>query len=71
MIDTSVAPPPAVLVHAAPLSVASDASIAAYLAAGDRVHMLAGIFGLVCVALVALLMVTWALGLLPGTVRLV
>jgi hypothetical protein len=73
MLNTLVAPPPpAVLVHAAPLSVASEASIAAYLAAGDRAHMLAGIFGLVCVGLIALLlMLTWALGLLPGTVRLV
>jgi len=77
MIETSVARPSAVLVQAppppppsTPLSAASDASIATYLAAGDRMRVLTGIFGLICVGLIALLMLTWALGLLPGAVKL-
>jgi hypothetical protein len=76
VIETSVAPSGAVLVQpSAPLSPTlsadSDASIAAYVAAGDRMYMLAGMFGLVCVGLIALLLLAFALGLLSAVVRLV
>jgi uncharacterized iron-regulated membrane protein len=51
-------------------SAATDASIAAYAASGQRMHALTGVFGLLGAGLIVLLGLTWALGLLPGAVRL-
>ena len=55
---------------AIPLSAADQSSITAYLSAGDRAAVLFDIVWKVCVGLMVLILVTWALGLLPGAVRL-
>jgi hypothetical protein len=45
-----------------------DASIAAYLGAGDRMAMIMGLTMKVCGALIVLLALAWALRVLPGAV---
>jgi hypothetical protein len=55
---------------AIPLSAADQASIDAYLGAGERAAVAFDIASKVCVGLMVLTLVTWALGLLPGAVRL-
>lgn len=49
---------------------ASDASIARYLAAGDRMRAIMDAGLKICAALAVLVIAAWALGLLPGAVRL-
>jgi hypothetical protein len=49
---------------------AADASIARYNASGDQVRSLMDLMWKVCVALFVLVLLTWALGLLPGAVKL-
>jgi hypothetical protein len=49
---------------------ATDASIARYLASGERMHVIADVGWKICAALAVLIIVAWALGLLPGAVRL-
>jgi hypothetical protein len=51
-------------------SAAIDASIDAYLGAGDGMAMIMGLTLKVCAALIVLIAVAWALGVLPGAVRL-
>jgi len=46
---------------------ASNAGIDAYLGAGDHMAIIMDITGKVCMALIA---VAWAIGVLPGAVRL-
>ncbi len=55
---------------ALPLSAAGQASIDAYLGAGERAAVVFDVTWKVCVGLMVLTLVTWALGLLPGAVRL-
>jgi hypothetical protein len=55
---------------AIPLSAVDQASIDAYLGAGERAAVVFDIASKVCVGLMVLTLVTWALGLLPGAVRL-
>lgn len=53
-----------------PLSAADQASIDAYLGAGERAAVLFDVAWKLCVGLMVLTLVTWALGLLPGAVQL-
>jgi hypothetical protein len=46
------------------------ASIDAYLGSAERMALLADVVWKVCVVLGVLVVVTWALGVLPGAVRL-
>jgi hypothetical protein len=48
----------------------AEASIERYLSSGDRVAALLDPVWKVCVALIGLILVAWALGLLPAAVRL-
>jgi hypothetical protein len=50
-------------------SPATDASIAAYMASGERVRTLMDIGWKVCLALFVLVALAWAFGALPGAVR--
>jgi hypothetical protein len=50
-------------------SQATSASIARYLASGERVRMLTGVGFKVCIVLAVLVVLAWALGLLPVTTR--
>jgi hypothetical protein len=74
MVDVAVATPPPAGVVVEPsklgVSVASDASIAAYLAAGQRMATVMDLTLKVCVALLALVALAWVFGLLPGAVKL-
>ncbi len=47
-----------------------DASIAAYLGAGERMQTLMDITWKSCAALLVLIVIAWAMGLLPIAVRL-
>jgi hypothetical protein len=47
-----------------------QASIDAYLGAGERAAVLFDVAWKLCVGLMVLTLVTWALGLLPGAVQL-
>ena len=49
---------------------ASNAGIEAYLGAGDHMAMIMDITSKIGMALVALIALAWALGVLPGAVRL-
>jgi hypothetical protein len=49
---------------------ATEASIARYVAAGERMRVFADVALKICAALAVLIVVAWALGLLPGAVRL-
>jgi hypothetical protein len=51
-------------------SPATDASIAAYLGAGERMQTLMDITWKICAALLVLIVIAWAMGLLPVAVRL-
>ncbi len=55
---------------ALPLTAADQASIDAYLGAAERVDVLFDAAWKLCAGLMVLTLVTWALGLLPGAVRL-
>jgi hypothetical protein len=78
MVDAVVpAPVPVIPVVAPPHTVASlgstaeiEASINAYLGAGDGMATIMGLTLWACAALIALIAVAWALGVLPGAVRL-
>ena len=69
MID---APPPPATATSVPLqfNAETDQHIASYLAAGDRVATFMGFTLVVCAVLLVLIAVGWALGLLPGAIRL-
>jgi hypothetical protein len=74
MTDARVATANAVLVgssasHVAPPT-GSGAGIEAYLASAERTRVIAGTTVYVTGALIVLIMFAWALGLLPGAVRL-
>ena len=49
---------------------AADASIARYLAAGEGMRVIADVGWKICAALFVLVAVAWAVGVLPGAVRL-
>jgi hypothetical protein len=51
-------------------SAAADASIAAYLKAGERMRLIMDLTMIVCVGLLLLVIVAWTMGVLPGAVRL-
>lgn len=51
------------------MSAATDASIAAYLAAGERMRVIAGYVAIACLALMVLFVLAMAVGLIPVTVR--
>ena len=51
-------------------SAIADASIAAYLAAGERMRIVAQWVGIACVGLLVIIAVAWAMGLLPKAVEL-
>ena len=75
MIQTTVAAPGSVSVTPSPaapqpLSAAAAASIAAYVAAGERMRIIAQWLGLACVGLLVIIAVAWAMGLLPLAVAL-
>ena len=57
---------------AAPLgtSAAATASIDAYLGAGDGMAMIMGLTLKVCGVLIVLIALAWAIGMLPGAVKL-
>jgi hypothetical protein len=48
----------------------TDASIAAYLGAGERMQTLMDLTWKSCAVLLALIVIAWAMGLLPVAVRL-
>jgi hypothetical protein len=56
---------------AIPLSAADQASIDAYLGAGERMAVLMSLVWKLCVGLIGLTLVAWILGVLPVAVRLV
>jgi hypothetical protein len=74
MVGLTAAPPIAVLEKpdAAWLgdNAATDASIAHYLSAGDSIATLMDLTWKICAALFVLVAVAWAMGMLPGAVRL-
>jgi hypothetical protein len=49
---------------------ATDASIAAYLGAGERMQTLMDLTWKACAGLLVLIVIAWAIGLLPVAVRL-
>jgi hypothetical protein len=49
---------------------ADRASVAGYLASGDRMANLAGVVWKACVPLILLILAAWVLGVLPVAVRL-
>ena len=49
---------------------ATDASIARYVVAGERMRVMADAGWKFCAAFAVLIVVAWALGLLPGAVKL-
>jgi hypothetical protein len=51
-------------------SAAADANIAAYLNAGDRMRVIMELTMIACAGLLLVVIVAWAVGLLPGAVRL-
>jgi hypothetical protein len=55
---------------AIPLTAADRASMDAYLIAGERMAVLLDVVWKLCVALMVLTLAAWALGMLPGAVRL-
>ena len=67
-----VAPPLSATATSVPLqfNAETDQHIASYLAAGDRVAAFMGFTLIVCAVLLVLIAGGWALGLLPGAVRL-
>lgn len=52
-----------------PLSAQEQASIDAYLAAGDRMAILMGLVWKIGIGLMVLILAAWLLGALPGAVR--
>jgi hypothetical protein len=48
----------------------ADATFARYAAAGDRMRVIADVGLKICAVLAVLVLVAWALGLLPGAVKL-
>jgi hypothetical protein len=70
---TLAVPPldPAVPVNAVPATNQSiNDGIDAYLGAGDHMAMIMDITGKICMGLIALIALAWALGVLPGAVKL-
>jgi hypothetical protein len=74
MVDRAIAPGVAVAAPSAPARLGedplTDASIAAYLGAGERMQSLMDLTWKSCAVLLVLIAVAWALGLLPIAVRL-
>jgi hypothetical protein len=72
MVDMAVSPGVAAPPSAAPLgdSPATDASIASYLGAGERMQALMDVTWKTCAVVLVLVALAWAFGLLPGAVRL-
>jgi hypothetical protein len=75
MIETPVAKPVTTVVEpSTPAwlgeSAAAEASIAAYLNAGDRMRVIMELTMIACAALLLLVIVAWGVGMLPGAVRL-
>ena len=74
MVDVIVPPrdPAVAVVEPSPpaASAASNASIDAYLGAGEGMSAIMGSTMIVCLALIVLIVVAWALGALPSAVRL-
>jgi hypothetical protein len=74
MVDMAISPGVAVVEPptAARLgdNAATDASIAAYLGAGERMQSLMDLTWKTCAGLLVLIVVAWALGMLPVAVRL-
>ncbi|MDQ6672634.1 MAG: hypothetical protein M3069_18155 [Chloroflexota bacterium] len=66
---TSVASPPAPA-GSPGISAAANTSIDAYLGAGDGMASIMGSTVIVCAALLVLIAAAWAIGVLPGAVRL-
>lgn len=74
MVDMAVSPRAAVLEPPTTPrlgdNAATDASIAAYLGAGERMQGLMDVTWKVCAVVLALIVVAWALGVLPVAVKL-
>ena len=73
LVELVTAPTPAVFEPSVAAwlgdNAATDASIARYLAAGERTRVIADAALKICVALVVLLIAAWAIGILPGAAR--
>jgi hypothetical protein len=71
---TLAVPPRDPTVAATPSGIAPNQSIIdgidAYLGAGDHMARMMDITGKICMALIALIALAWAIGVLPGAVRL-
>jgi hypothetical protein len=67
---TGVVEAPAAPASNAEWLAASNAGIEAYLSAGDHMAMIMDITGKIGMGLIALIALAWALGVLPGAVRL-
>jgi len=62
-----IQPSPATLVA---VSTATEASIAAYFAAGEHMRILAGWVAVACLGMLIFVATAWALGVLPVAVKL-
>lgn len=76
MVQASAAVPAPVVIQqtlapSVAMGAATDASIAAYIAAGERMRILAGWVALAGVGVMLIVAIAWALGVLPVAVRLV
>jgi hypothetical protein len=69
-MTTVIESSPAGATPGVPLSAAAQASIDAYLGAGDRMAVLMDVVWKACVGLMVLTLAAWALGVLPAAVRL-
>jgi len=74
MVESAISPTLAVVARAVPPRLGdtpeTNASIAAYLGAGERMQTLMDIAWKACAVLLALIVIAWALGMLPGAVKL-
>jgi hypothetical protein len=75
VVQASIPVPASVVIQPSPatsvaVSAATDASIAAYLAAGEGMRILAGWVFVACLGLMLVVAIAWALGVLPVAVPL-
>ena len=72
MVDVAISSPRVAVVEPPQLgdTPETDASIAAYLGAGERMQTLMDITWKSCAGLLVLIVIAWAMGLLPIAVRL-
>ncbi len=70
MSDLSVATAVAIPIPVTAVQTASDHSVEAYLASAEQTKALAAITLYVASALIVLILLAWALGILPGAVRI-